>query len=170
MSIAALTPRLALPALLALLLAACATEPAPAPVVVAPAPAPAAAPVEPDPSTAVARVEIRKWQVGMIGKASWGSGTLIYQGKRIPFRIGGVGAGGVGMTRIRATGEVFNMTNVSQFPGAYGQFRAGLTVPGAQLTGPVWLRNTSGVVMRLTPDRTGLSLSIGVDGIAVQMR
>jgi hypothetical protein len=169
MSILVRTQRLALPALLALLVTACASQTPPPPPVAA-APPPAAAPVEPEPTEVVAKVEIRKWQVGAIGKASWGSGTLIYQGKRIPFRIGGVGAGGVGMTRIRATGEVFNMTNVSQFPGAYGQFRAGLTVPGAQLTGPVWLRNTSGVVMRLTPDRTGLSLSIGVDGIAVQMR
>ncbi len=170
MSIAALTPRLALPALLALLLAACATEPAPAPVAVAPAPAPVAEPAEPDPSTAVARVEIRKWQLGMIGKVAWGSGTLIYQGKRIPFRIGGAGLGGVGMSRIRATGEVFNMTDVSQFPGTFGQFRAGITVPGAQLTGPLWLRNTSGVVLRLTPNRTGLALNIGVDGILVEMR
>ena len=170
MPIAIPMPRLVFPALLALLLAACASDPAPAPVAVAPAPAPAAEPAEPDPSTAVAKVEIRKWQVGMIGKASWGSGTLIYQGKRIPFRIGGAGVGGVGMARVRATGTVFNMTDASQFAGTYGQFRAGIVVPGAQLTGPIWLRNTSGVVLRLDPIRTGLALNIGVDGILVEMR
>jgi hypothetical protein len=168
MPIAVPIPRLVLPALLALLLAACATEPAP--VVVAPAPPPAAAPVEPEPSEAVARVKIRKWRVGMIGKAAWGSGTLIYQGRRIPFRIGGAGLGGIGMARVRATGEVFNMTDVAQFAGTYGQFRAGVVVPGAQATGPLWLRNTSGVVMQLTPNRTGLALNIGVDGILVEMR
>lgn len=163
-------PRLLPLALLALGLAGCASEPPPAPVAPPPAPPPVAAPAEPDPSTAVARVEIRKWHLGMIGKAGWGSGTLIYQGKRIPFRISAAGVGGVGMARVRATGEVFNMTEVSQFAGTYGQFRAGVTVPGAQLTGPLWLRNTSGVVMRLTPNRTGLALSIGADGILVQLR
>ncbi|MFC7473711.1 hypothetical protein ACFQS7_05065 [Dankookia sp. GCM10030260] len=145
-------------------------EPAPAPVALAPAPAPAAAPVEPRPSEAVARVEVRKWQVGMIGKASWGSGTLIHRGRRIPFRIGGAGLGGVGMARIRATGEVFNMTDVSQFPGTFGQFRAGVVAPGAEFSGPIWLQNTSGVVLRLTSNRTGLALNIGVDGILVEMR
>jgi len=169
MSILVRTQRLALPALLALLVTACASQTPPPPPVAA-APPPAAAPVEPEPTEVVAKVEIRKWQVGAIGKASWGSGTLIYQGKRIPFRIGGAGVGGVGMARVRATGTVFNMTDASQFAGTYGQFRAGIVVPGAQLTGPIWLRNTSGVVLRLDPIRTGLALNIGVDGILVEMR
>ena len=128
-SLRPLAPPALLLLLLLLLLNACASEPAPTPVPVAPPPA--AASDEPAPSEAVARIEIRKWRVGMIGKAAWGSGTLIYQGRRIPFRISGAGLGGVGMARVRATGEVFNMTDMSQFPGAYGQFRAGVVVPGA---------------------------------------
>jgi hypothetical protein len=162
--------RLAPPGLLSLLLVACAGAPVPAPAPMAVPPPPDLTAAEPAPSEAVARVEIRKWRAGMIGKAAWGSGTLIYQGRRIPFRIGGAGIGGAGVARVRATGEVFGMTDVSQFPGTYGQFRAGVVAPGAQLTGPLWLRNAAGVSMRLTPDRTGLALNIGADGILVQMR
>lgn len=157
--------RFSLLAALLLLGSACASSPPPPPVAEAPPPAPAA----PEPAP-VATVEIDKWQLGAIGKVSWGTGTLIYQGRRIPFRIGALGVGGVGATRIRATGEVSNMTDIAQFPGIYGQLRAGLTVPGAQVTAPVVLQNTRGVVLRLAPVRTGLSLSIGADGVVIEMR
>jgi len=152
-------------AALLLLIAGCASSPPPPPVAEAP-PVESAAP-EPTP---VATVEIDKWQLGAIGKVSWGSGTLTYQGRRLPFRIGALGVGGVGATRIRATGDVSNMTDIAQFPGIYGQLRAGLTVPGGQLTGPVVLQNTRGVRLRLTPARTGLALAIGADGVVIEMR
>jgi len=156
----------ALVATLLLLVAGCASSPPTSPVAEAPPAAESAAP-EPAP---VATVEIDKWQLGAIGKVSWGTGTLIYQGRRIPFRIGALGVGGVGATRIRATGEVSNMTDIAQFPGVYVQLRAGLTVPGGQLTGPIVLQNTRGVRLRLAPVRTGLALAIGADGVVIEMR
>ena len=156
-----------LAAIPALGLAACASEPAPAPVVTAAPPPPP--PAEPAIGAAVARVEIRKWQVGFIGQVHWGEGTLSYQGRRFPFRVRGLGAGGVGMARIRATGEVHNMTNISQFPGIFGQLRAGLVAPGAQLRGGLWLQNPAGVRLRLQPNRTGLAAQLGADGILIEM-
>ena len=152
-------------------LAACATDPRPAPAVMAAPPAaqPQAAPTEAPLGAAVARVEIRKWQVGFIGQVHWGEGVLIHLGQRLPFRIRGIGAGGVGMARIRATGDVFNMTDVTQFAGVYGQARAGLVAPGAQMRGGLWLQNTSGVRLRLQPNRTGLAAQLGADGILIEM-
>ncbi len=53
----------------------------------------------------------------------WDEGVLIYQGRRHRFRVRGLGAGGVGMARVRATGEVYDMTSLPQFPGIFGQAR-----------------------------------------------
>jgi len=155
----------------ALLLAACASE-TPQPVTAAPAePAAPAAPAEvaanarPD-----ARVEMTNWQVGYIGQVGWGSGVLIYRGRRLPFRVRSAGVGGLGVARVTAVGEVFDMRDVSLFPGTYAQARGGMVVPGAQMTGFVWLQNANGVRIRLRPRRTGLALQLGADGVLIEMR
>jgi hypothetical protein len=169
MSDAILNRRLWLLAVPALGLAACASETPPAPVAAphhAPPPAP---PAEPPLGNAVARVEMNNWQVGFIGQVAWGSGSVLYQGRTHRFRVRGLGAGGVGMARIRAIGRVYNMTSIDQFPGLYGQARAGLVAPGAQMRGGLWLQNTSGVRLNLTPTRTGLAAQIGADGLLIEM-
>jgi hypothetical protein len=153
----------------ALLLAACAQEQAPPPATAAaphtPAPEPQPVSTQPD-----ARIELRNWQLAFIGQVAWGEGTLIYRGQRKPFRIRSLGAGGVGASRVRATGEVYNMPDVSRFPGVYLQTRAGLALPGAEVPGTIWLQNAAGVRLRLQPRRTGLALQIGADGVLVEMR
>ncbi|MBS7790200.1 hypothetical protein KTR66_09345 [Roseococcus sp. SDR] len=168
MSDAMLNRRLWLAALPALGLAACATEAPPEPVATTPAPPPAP-PAEQPLGNAVGRVEMNNWQVGFIGQVAWGSGTLIYQGRTHRFRVRGLGAGGVGMARVRAVGRVYNMTSIEQFPGIYGQARAGLVAPGAQMRGGLWLQNTSGVRLNLIPNRTGLAAQVGADGILIEM-
>jgi hypothetical protein len=164
-----LNRRLWLAALPALGLAACASDPAPAPAPVATPHTPPAAPPESPLGPVVARVEMNNWQVGFIGQVAWGSGTITYRGRRYPFRVRGLGAGGVGVARVRATGQVYNMTSLDQFPGLFGQARAGLVAPGAQLRGGLWLQNTAGVRMNLSANRTGLAAQIGADGLLIEM-
>jgi hypothetical protein len=161
------TPRRLLLASPALLLAACAVEPA------ATLPGITATPAAPEPppeplGNAVARVEIRQWQLGMIGQVGWGEGVLIQGRTRRNFRIRSLGAGGVGMARIRATGEVFNMPRQELFAGTWGQARSGVVMPGAQMRGAVWLENTNRVRMRLIPNRSGLAAQLGVDGLLIE--
>lgn len=162
--------RLWLASLPVLGLAACASDPAPAPAPVATphqhTPAP---PTEAPLGRATARVEMNNWQVGFIGQVAWGSGTITYRGRRHAFRVRGLGAGGVGVARVRATGQVYNMTSLDQFPGLFGQARAGLVAPGAQLRGGLWLQNTAGVRMNLAANRTGLAAQIGADGLLIEM-
>jgi hypothetical protein len=162
------TRRLWIAGLPVLALAACAAEPAPAPVVAAPSPPPPP-PADQALGPVVARVEITKWQAGFIAQASWGEGTLTYRGRRYRFRVRGLGAGGAGMARVRASGNIYNMTDIAQFPGVYGQARAGVVAPGAQLRGVLWLQNTSGVRMQLQPNRTGFAVQVGADGVLIEM-
>jgi hypothetical protein len=64
------------------------------------------------------RMEMHEVQAAYIGSAGGGSGTLFYRGRSYPFTIAGLGVGGVGASTIDATGDVYDLPNVNQFPGA----------------------------------------------------
>lgn len=151
----------------AALLAACAGDPAPPPPPTA-APAPAAAPT--GHGAPSGRVQISQTQASFVGNVAWGSGTLFFNNRRIPFRINGLGIGGFGVSRMTATGEVYGLRNLSDFTGVYGQLRAGLVAGEAELRGGIWMENASGVRMNLRPQREGLSLQLGADGMRVELR
>jgi hypothetical protein len=74
--------------------------------------------------TPSATVELKQIQVAYLGSGSTGTGVLTYQGQGYPFTISGLGVGGIGASSIAATGAVYNLTDLTQFPGAYAQGRA----------------------------------------------
>jgi hypothetical protein len=119
---------------------------------------------EPQPS---ATVEIQQTQIAFIGNANLGGGKLFFNGQTYNFTIGGLGIGGFGFTTIQATGNVYNLTSVTQFAGAYAQGSFGVTV-GSSDGGGLWLRNEAGVVMQLKAEREGIALSLGADAIYIQ--
>jgi len=63
--------------------------------------------------------------VAFIGSGSLGGGTLSFQGKEHDFSIGGLGIGGIGVSSIDATGEVYHLDKLEDFPGAYAQAHHG---------------------------------------------
>ena len=111
-------------------------------------------------------VEISQIQVAFLYSGNVGGGALIFNGKRYPFTIGGLGIGGIGASRIEATGEVYNLERLEDFPGAYVQARYGLAA-GEKSAGELWLENASGVGLRLDAKRKGLALSLGGDAIYI---
>ena len=114
-----------------------------------------------------ATVEIQQTQIAFIGSGNLGGGKLFFKGKTYKFTIGGLGIGGIGITTMTATGNVYNLKEVSQFAGAYAQGRAGITV-GSSDNGGLWLQNESGVVMQLKAKREGVALSLGGDAIYIE--
>ena len=108
-------------------------------------------------------------QVAFIGSANVGGGKLNYKGKSHDFKIGGLGIGGFGISRIDATGEVYGLNKLEDFAGAYGQARYGAVIANAS-TGELWLENTKGVVIHLDGKRKGLALSLGVDGVIIDLQ
>jgi len=113
-------------------------------------------------------VDIEQVQIAFIGSGNLGGGTLDYAGQTYKFTIGGLGIGGFGVSKIEATGEVYNLSNLGQFAGAYVQGRYGYAA-GTESGGELWLQNSAGVVMKLKAKREGLALSLGGDAIYVQM-
>jgi len=51
-------------------------------------------------------IHIEEWQVMAILAGNWGHGTLGYNGKTYKFKVTGMGAGGYGVDKLSATGEV----------------------------------------------------------------
>jgi hypothetical protein len=111
-------------------------------------------------------VTIEQVQIAFIGSGNLGGGTLIFKGEKYGFSVGGLGIGGIGISRMQAHGAVYNLYDLSDFPGAYVQARAGLAV-GSTSTGQLWLRNAQGVALRLDADRSGLALSLGGDAVYI---
>ncbi len=139
-----------------LALAACSNKPATGPQTV-------------DGMSPVGTVEMHQFQAAYIGSASGGGGTLFFNGQRYPFNIGGVGIGGIGASSINATGDVYGLTNVSQFAGSYAQGRYGFAI-GETSRGDLWLKNDHGVVLHLNAKRTGLMLTLGGDVMVISFK
>ncbi len=113
-------------------------------------------------------VEMHELQAAYIASGSGGSGVLHYQGVDYPFTVGGVGVGGVGASTIEGSGDVYNLTNVAQFPGSYAEGRYGFAF-GQTSAGDLWMKNDNGVVIHLKAERTGLMLSLGGSAVAISM-
>jgi hypothetical protein len=114
-------------------------------------------------------VDMQEVQAAYIGSGSAGTGVLFFRDVQYPFEVGGVGIGGFGLSTINARGEVYNLRDLSQFPGTYGQARYGFAI-GTASGGDLWLQNKSGVIMHLKAKREGLMLSLGGDAVVISMR
>ena len=112
-------------------------------------------------------VEIESKELKLILGGSKGRGVLRFQGKEYPFKVGGITVGGVGYTELSATGNVYNLTDVSQFPGKFVQYQAGITL--GKGVGGLAVQNENGVRLNLTSSSEGLGLSIGAGGLEVTM-
>jgi hypothetical protein len=111
-------------------------------------------------------ITISQVQIAFIGSGNLGGGTLTVGGKNYPFTVGGLGIGGYGISKMEAVGTVYNLKNLSDFPGAYAQARYGMVV-GSASTGSLWLQNTQGVVLELKAKRQGLAVSLGADAVYI---
>ena len=100
--------------------------------------------------------------------AQGGKGTLKFQGHSYPFKLVGGVTGGVGAANTQATGEVYNLRNISDLKGLYTQSSG---VPGFVKSGAsdLWLHNAAGVVLHLKGTQEGVTLSLGREEILIEM-
>jgi hypothetical protein len=98
-----------------------------------------------------------------------GNGTLYFQGQSYPFKVFGAVAGpGGGVSKITASGPVYKLASVADFPGRYTQSSgpAGLSTSGSS---DLWLQNGAGVVMHLQGTENGPMLTLGKEEILIRM-
>jgi hypothetical protein len=106
-------------------------------------------------------VDMQEVQVDYLASGGGGNGTLFYQGGAYPF--------GIGASTVSASGEVYKLNLLAQFPGVYIQDRYGFAL-GNRSGGDLWLRNDAGIILHLKAKREGLMLSLGGDAIVITMK
>jgi hypothetical protein len=103
-----------------------------------------------------------------LGGAGAGNGTLTFRGQFYQFRLAGTVVGPGGAARIHASGDIYGLTKVEDFPGIYtqGTGRRGLETAR---TDELWLQNSSGVIMHLRGTQIGATLTLGRDELLIEL-
>ncbi len=97
-----------------------------------------------------------------------GNGTLTFGGRTYPFTLTGSLIGLGAISTLQASGEVYKLRDVSQFPGAWIQGTGSLAIT-SKANGELWLENRNGVVMRLSAAQAGLTFSAGRYELYIQL-
>src|SRR5215475_2158614 len=69
--------------------------------------------------TPTGKISVEQIQVAFIGSGNLGGGTLQFQGKSYEFTVGGLGIGGIGISKIEAVVTVYDLHRLADFQGAY---------------------------------------------------
>ena len=113
-------------------------------------------------------VTINETQFALIIGGSTGGGVLTYQGKQYPFKLSGMSLGAnVGVSKLSASGEVYDLSDISKFSGTFTKLESSITLGGG--VGGTVLRNENGVIMRLTSTSQGLQLNLSASGVTVKL-
>ena len=116
-----------------------------------------------------ATLTMTSWKVAFIGSAGRSKGAVTYQDKTRKFKMTGLGFGGIGISTSSATGVVYNMKTMDDFLGSYTSARSGITLGDDEFIKDrmMWLKNEKGVSIKLTTEKEGVELNLGVDGSVI---
>ena len=125
---------------------------------------PTGKPIAPSPS---GRVTMSFAEAAFVLGASGGKGQLTFRGKKYAFRVGGFQAGSLGVSLVEAEGEAFHLKNPQDLAGAYAAAEASYSAGRGD--GVLWLKNTKGVVLKLKSTTKGVALTLGGNGLVIEM-
>ncbi len=113
-------------------------------------------------------VTIDETQFGFIVGGSVGGGVLNFKGKSHKFKIGGISVGAnIGVSKVSASGDVYDLPDISKFPGTYVKLDGSATIGGG--VGGTVLKNEHGVVMKLQTTQEGLQFNLSANGVQVKL-
>lgn len=114
-----------------------------------------------------ATVRFNETQYALILSGSSGTGILTYKNKDYPFKLSGMSFGAnVGVSKLAATGEVYDLTDVTKFAGTYSKIESGISL-GLGTSGSV-LKNEHGVIMNLTSTGEGLQINLSAGDVKIE--
>ena len=94
-----------------------------------------------------------------------GSGTLHFQNRRYPLRVGGVSVGPIGAPGVDLFGRAYHMRTAASIHGTYSAVVTN-SAGGAKI---VRLQNWQGVVLELR-GRGGVKPSVDLNGLQISLR
>jgi hypothetical protein len=99
---------------------------------------------------------------------SWANGTMTYQGQKYAFKADGLSILHVGASGYTASGVVYNLNNLSDFNGVYTAVSAGIAIAGG--ASAIAMRNSHGVVIKMTSTHAGLNFALGPKGVTLTLQ
>ena len=115
-----------------------------------------------------ATLELTQTSVALVFGYTWGSGTLTYQEKSYPVAIDGFSFLALGVTRAKASAEVFNLKTLEDFNGTY--MAASIEATAGAGAGATTMRNQNGVVIHLFTTTEGLNLKLAPEGVRLNIK
>jgi hypothetical protein len=115
-----------------------------------------------------ATLQLRSGSVAAGVGISWGKGILTYRGKEYLVSVNGLSLGKVGITKVTASGEVYNLKSLQDFSGNYTSTNADLTLAGGH--SGVTMRNQNGVKVVIHATSRGVDLTIGASGVDLKLK
>ena len=113
-------------------------------------------------------ITIDETQIMLILGGEKGSGVLRMGDMSYSFKTGGLKVLGLGIHKIHLIGDVYQLNDIEDFAGIYGEAQLGITVVKGK--GGMWLSNNNGVKIHLKANADGLALSTGVGGLKITMK
>ena len=114
-------------------------------------------------------IQFQIYKAGLVVGVSGGSGTLTVDGESHPISIGGVSLGAtIGASKVDFVGDVFNLADPADIEGVYSGAKAGLAVAGGKKVAE--LKNSKGVVLKVSGKQIGLELTLDLNGMQISLK
>ena len=99
---------------------------------------------------------------------TWGHGVLtMHDGTTHKFKVNGLSVIDLGISKIDATGEVFNLVEATDLNGTFVTGEAGATIiAGGSISA---MQNRNGVIMQLKSKQKGLKLTVAPGGMGIDL-
>lgn len=99
---------------------------------------------------------------------SGGKGTLVFQGKSYPLRIGGLSAGWqITLSAVELQGSVKNMRQPEDIEGIFSAAEAGVAIAAGAKT--ALMVNSKGVRLALVGVQMGVDVSLNLEGMSIKL-
>jgi hypothetical protein len=113
------------------------------------------------------KISIESNSIALAVGVNWGDGRLTFKGRQALFAVNGLTLVDIGIAKASAVGEVYNLTDVSQFEGTYLASEAGFDLGGM---GGISMINKNGVILHMRGDSEEALLQLGRAGMTVKLR